>query len=126
MRLRAVAQDRDTAALMGIPVKRMIAITFAGALALAGLGGVLLAPVFFVHPEVGGVISLRAFCASIVGGFGSLPGAIAGGLLLGVAETLGGAYISQAFRDGIAFILLIAVLVFRPSGLFGEKTGERA
>lgn len=126
IRLRAVAQDRDTAALMGIPVRRMIAVTFAGAMLLAGLGGVLLAPVYFVHPEVGSAVSLKAFSASIVGGFGSVPGAIVGGLLLGVAEMLAGAYISQAFRDGIAFVLLIAVLVFRPSGLFGEKAGERA
>jgi branched-subunit amino acid ABC-type transport system permease component/ABC-type branched-subunit amino acid transport system substrate-binding protein len=124
--LRAVAQDRETAALMGIPVQRMIAVTFAGALMLAGLGGVLLAPIYFVHPEVGSAISLKAFCASIVGGFGSVPGAIVGGVLLGVAETLAGAYLSQGYRDGIAFILLIAVLIFRPSGLFGEKSGERA
>ncbi len=126
LRLRAVAQDRETASLMGIPVRRMIGITFAGAMMLAGLGGVLLAPIYFVHPEVGGAISLKAFSASIVGGFGSVPGAIVGGVLLGVAETLAGAYLSQGYRDGIAFVLLIAVLVFRPSGLFGEKSGERA
>jgi branched-chain amino acid transport system permease protein len=126
IRLRAVAQDRDTAALMGIPVPRMIALTFAGALVLAGLGGVLMAPIYFVHPEMGSAFSLKAFCASIVGGFGSVPGAIAGGILLGVVETLAGAYISQAFRDALAFVLLIAVLVFRPGGLFGEKSGDRA
>jgi branched-subunit amino acid ABC-type transport system permease component/ABC-type branched-subunit amino acid transport system substrate-binding protein len=126
VRLRAVAQDRETAGLMGIPVKKMIAIAFAGAVLLGGLGGVLLAPVYFVHPEVGSAVSLKAFSASIVGGFGSVPGAILGGLLLGVAEQLAGAYISQAFRDGIAFVLLILVLIFKPSGLFGEKSGERA
>ena len=125
VRLRAVAQDRDTASLMGIPVPLMIAVTFAGACMLAGLGGALLAPVYFVQPEMGSMFSTKAFAASIAGGFGSIPGAIVGGLLLGVIETLTGAYLSQAFRDGIAFVLLIAVLIFRPSGLFGEKAGDR-
>ncbi len=125
VRLRAVAQDRDTASLMGIPVPLMITVTFAGACMLAGLGGALLAPVYFVQPEMGSMFSTKAFAASIAGGFGSIPGAIVGGLLLGVIETLTGAYVSQAFRDGIAFVLLIAALIFRPSGLFGEKAGDR-
>jgi branched-chain amino acid transport system permease protein len=125
VRLRAVAQDRETAALMGIPVRTMIAAAFAGGCMLAGIGGALLAPVYFVQPEMGGMFSLKAFAASIVGGFGSLPGAIAGGVILGVVETLTGAYLSQAFRDGIAFVLIIGVLIFRPSGLFGEKSGDR-
>jgi branched-chain amino acid transport system permease protein len=125
VRLRAVAQDRETAALMGIPVRQMIAAAFAGGCMLAGIGGALLAPVYFVQPEMGGMFSLKAFAASIAGGFGSLPGAIAGGLILGVVETLTGAYLSQAFRDGIAFVLIIGVLIFRPSGLFGEKSGDR-
>ncbi len=125
VRLRAVAQDRDTAMLMGIPARTMIAVTFAGACMLAGLGGALLAPVYFVQPEMGSMFSTKAFAAAIAGGFGSIPGAIVGGLLLGVMETLAGAYVSQALRDGIAFVLLIGVLIFRPSGLFGEKSGER-
>ena len=100
------------------PNYQMWQITFAGACMLAGAGGALLAPVYFVQPDMGAMFSTKAFAASIAGGFGSIPGAIAGGLLLGVIETLTGAYLSQAFRDGIAFVLLIAVLIFRPSGLF--------
>lgn len=124
--MRATAQDRATAQLLGIRVDRIVAITFIYSVLLGTVAGLLVAPIFTVTKEMGGLIALKAFAASIVGGFGSIPGAIIGGLLIGVVEALGGFYISPAYTDAIAFVILIGVLLVKPSGLFGERVSEKA
>lgn len=124
--MRATAQDRATAQLLGIRVDRIVAITFVYSVLLGTVAGLLVAPIFTVTKEMGGLIALKAFAASIVGGFGSIPGAIIGGLLIGVVEALGGFYISPAYTDAIAFVILIGVLLVKPSGLFGERVSEKA
>jgi branched-chain amino acid transport system permease protein len=124
--MRATAQDRGTAQLLGIRVDRIVAITFIYSVLLGAIAGLLVSPIFTVTKEMGGLISLKAFAASIVGGFGSIPGAILGGLLIGVVENLGGYYISSDYKDAIAFVILIGVLLLRPSGLFGERVSEKA
>ncbi|MCL8208106.1 MAG: branched-chain amino acid ABC transporter permease [Actinomycetia bacterium] len=124
--MEATAQDQTTARLLGIPVNRMIAITFAYAAILGGLAGALVGPIYFVQPTLGASIALKAFAASIVGGFGNTVGAIIGGLFIGVAETLGAAYISVPYKDAYAFVILVLFLFLRPQGIFGEKIGEKA
>jgi branched-chain amino acid transport system permease protein len=124
--MRATAQDRTTARLIGIRVRRIVAITFVYSALLGTISGLLVAPIFTVTKEMGALIALKAFAASIVGGFGSIPGAIVGGLAIGVIETFGGFYISSAYVDAIAFVILIAVLLVRPQGLFGERVAEKA
>ncbi|MBV8074369.1 MAG: branched-chain amino acid ABC transporter permease [Candidatus Eremiobacteraeota bacterium] len=124
--MRATAQDRATAQLLGIRVDRIVAITFVYSVLLGAVAGILISPIFTVTKEMGGLIALKAFSASIVGGFGSIPGAIIGGLLIGVVEALGGYYIDPSYKDAIAFVILIAVLLLRPSGLFGERVAEKA
>jgi branched-chain amino acid transport system permease protein len=124
--MRAVAVDRDTAALMGIPVQKVLAGTFAYSSVLAALAGILLAPLFFVTTEMGTLVGLKGFVAMIIGGFGSLPGAILGGLLLGVSENLGAYWISSTYKDVIAFGLLLLFLAVRPQGLLPERHADRA
>lgn len=124
--MRAVAVDRDTAALMGIPVQKVLAGTFAYSSVLAALAGILLAPLFFVTTEMGGMVGLKGFVAMIIGGFGSIPGAIVGGLLLGVSENLGAYWISSTYKEAIAFVLLLVFLAVRPQGLLPERTADRA
>jgi branched-chain amino acid transport system permease protein len=124
--MQATAQDRTTARLLGIRVSRIVAITFVYSVLLGTISGFLVSPIFSVTKEMGGLIALKAFAGSIVGGFGSIPGAIIGGLAIGVVETFGGFYISAAYTDAIAFVILIAVLMFRPQGLFGERIAEKA
>lgn len=123
--MRAVAQDREVARLMGIPTTRIISLIFAYACVLGGVAGVLLAPVFYVSADMGGMVSLKAFSATIIGGFGNVGGAVIGGLLLGLVEALGGAFLSSEYLDVISFGLLIAFLLFRPQGIFGEPPLER-
>lgn len=125
-RLQATSQDKEMASLLGIPVAGMVLITFAYSAALGGFAGVLVAPVLFVSVHMGALISLKAFAANIIGGFGSIPGAILGGLALGVVETFGAAYISVPYKDAIAFAVLLAFLLVRPQGLFGERIAEKA
>jgi branched-chain amino acid transport system permease protein len=93
---------------------------------LGTISGLLVSPIFSVTKEMGSLIALKAFAASIVGGFGNIPGAIVGGLAIGVIETFGGFYISSSYTDAIAFIILIGVLLLRPQGLFGERVAEKA
>ena len=124
--MRATAQDRATARLVGVRVGRIVAITFVYSALLGTISGLLVAPLFTVTKEMGALIALKAFAASIVGGFGSIPGAIVGGLTIGVIETFGGYYISSSYVDAIAFIILISVLLVRPQGLFGERVAEKA
>jgi branched-chain amino acid transport system permease protein len=124
--MRAVALDRDTAALMGIPVQRVLAGTFAYSSVLAALAGMLLAPLFFVTTEMGSLVGLKGFVAMIIGGFGSIPGAIIGGLLLGVGENWSAYLLSSTYKDAIAFVLLLAFLAVRPQGLLPERSADRA
>jgi branched-chain amino acid transport system permease protein len=124
--LRACAQNRDAALLMGIPVGWVTNVSFAGGAALGGTLGVLIGAVFFVDPFIGDVPLLKGFIVLILGGAGSPAGALVGGLLLGVVEALGAGYVSSNFQDGIAFVVLIVVLLVRPRGLFSGELVERA
>ena len=125
-KMQATSQDKEMASLLGIPVGTMIMLTFIYSAALGGLAGILVAPILFVSVGMGSSIALKAFAASIVGGFGDITGAIVGGLALGVIETFGAAYISVPYKDAFAFIVLIVFLLFRPQGIFGEKVAEKA
>ena len=125
-KLQATSQDKEMASLLGIPVALMVLITFGYSAALGGIAGVLVAPILFVSVGMGALISLKAFAANIIGGFGNIPGAILGGLALGVVETFGAAFISVPYKDAIAFALLLLFLLVRPQGLFGEKISEKA
>jgi branched-chain amino acid transport system permease protein len=125
-KLQATSQDKEMASLLGIPVVVMIMITFAYSAAVGGIAGMLVAPILFVSVNMAGIITLKAFAANIIGGYGSIPGAILGGLALGLAETLGAAYISVPYKDAFAFAMLLLVLLVRPQGLFGEKIAEKA
>lgn len=125
--MRATAQDKTMASLCGIPIDRVIMVTFAIGSILAAVAGVMVAMYYgVVHFFIGYVAGIKAFTAAVLGGIGNIPGAMVGGLLLGLVESLGAAYISSEFKDGFAFLILIFVLIFRPSGLLGEKVPERA
>ena len=125
-RLRATAQNPEMAQLLGIRLERMIAFTFVLAAVLAGVAAILVAPIFLVDIDLGVNVILKAFVAVIIGGFGSVPGAVVGGLLVGVLEILVAVHISSTYRDAITFVVLILFLLVRPQGLFGEKVSERA
>ncbi len=124
--MRAVAIDRDTAALMGIPVNAVLAGTFAYACVLSAIGGILMAPLFFVTTEMGTLAGVKGFVAMIIGGFGSIPGAIIGGLLLGFGENVAAFFISTTYKDAIAFLILLIFLLVRPEGIIPETTADRA
>jgi branched-chain amino acid transport system permease protein len=119
--IRATFQDREAAALMGVNTDFINTFTFSWGAGIAALAGGLLAPIFQVFPTMGAIVTAKSFAVVIVGGLGSFPGAILAGLLLGVAESLGAAYISSGYRDAIAFILIIVVLLVRPTGLLGKE-----
>ncbi|HEX2922395.1 MAG TPA: branched-chain amino acid ABC transporter permease [Chloroflexota bacterium] len=123
--MRATAQDKQTARLMGVNIGLMTALTFAFASALGGLAGILLAPTFYISVSMGVRVGIKAFVASIIGGWGSIPGAMAGGLLIGLVEVLAAAYISSLYKDVFAFLLLILFLVVMPRGIFGEKVAQK-
>jgi branched-chain amino acid transport system permease protein len=123
--MQATAQDLNMARLAGIRVNRTIAAAFALGAILSGIGGLLVAPIYLAEPTMGGSLGLKGFVVGVIGGFGNLPGAVVGGLLLGIIETFGARYISSDFRDAYAFIIMIGVLTAWPRGLFGEKIGER-
>jgi branched-chain amino acid transport system permease protein len=125
-KMQATSQDKEMASLLGIPVALMIMITFVYSATLGGLAGILVAPIIFVSVGMGSAIALKAFAASIIGGFGDVKGAIVGGLALGLIETLGAAYVSVPFKDGFAFLLLFAFLLMRPQGIYGERISEKA
>ena len=108
------------------PSPTMIMITFIYSAVLGGLAGILVAPVLFVSIQMGSTIALKAFAATIIGGFGDVAGAIIGGLALGIIETFGAAYISVPYKDGFAFLVLVLFLMFRPQGIFGERVAEKA
>lgn len=120
MSIEAMAQDREGALLVGIDTRRVALITFALSGVLAAIAGSLIAPLVLVFPTMGAVIVLKAFVIVILGGMGSVPGAIIGGYLLALAETMAGTYVAFAFSELIAFALLVLVLVVKPTGLFAK------
>lgn len=124
--MRAAALDKDAAMLMGINIDNIISITFAIGSALAGAAGVLVGILYNrIDPLMGVMPGLKAFIAAVLGGIGIIPGAIFGGLFMGIAETLTKAYISSKLSDAIAFGILILVLIIKPSGLLGKKSSEK-
>jgi branched-chain amino acid transport system permease protein len=121
--MRATFQDLEAASLMGIRIDRIYSFTFMLGAGLAAAAGTLLGPIFTVHPYIGNLANAKAFAIVIIGGLGSFTGAVTAGLLLGVFESLGAGYVSSGYQDAVGFILLIVILIFRPTGLFG-KTGQ--
>ncbi|HHV79856.1 MAG TPA: branched-chain amino acid ABC transporter permease [Firmicutes bacterium] len=124
--MRAVSEDREVARLMGIDTDFNMRLTYAISSALGAMAGVLIAPVFFAFSEMGRSFGLRAFSSFVLGGTDSIVGAVIGGLLIGLMENLAGVYISTQYKDVVSFVVLIAVLVWRPTGLFGERGEQRA
>ncbi len=124
--MRAVSEDRDAAQLMGINVNRIISTTFAIGSALAAVAGVLLcSTVPTLQPTTGAMPGIRAFTAAVLGGIGSIPGAMLGGILIGVIETFAKAYVSTQFSDAIVFSVLIIILLVKPAGLLGKQIQEK-
>jgi branched-chain amino acid transport system permease protein len=125
--MRAASYDKSTARLMGINVDRVISFTFAIGAAFAGLGGVLYAIAYSsIWSQLGILPGLKAFVAAVLGGIGSIPGAFVGALIMGQAEAMTMSYISTPMRDAVAFAILIIVLLVKPTGIFGEPSGEKA
>jgi branched-chain amino acid transport system permease protein len=133
--MRATAQSPDLAALMGVNPNSVIAATFVIGAALAAIAGIMVSAYYgLAHYYMGFLLGLKAFSAAVLGGIGNVAGAMLGGMLLGIVESLGAGYIGPLtggflgsnYQDVFAFFVLILVLVFRPSGLLGERVGERA
>jgi branched-chain amino acid transport system permease protein len=122
--MQAASQNQIAAYYMGIPVKRLNGLVWGLAAAVAAVAGLLLAPITFVHANMG-FIGLKAMPAAVVGGFGSLPGAIVGGLIIGVVESLSGFYLPEGFKDIAAYVVVLIMLVVKPNGLFGEKLRKK-
>ncbi len=123
--MRAVTEDRDAARLMGIDVERTFLITFGIGAALAGVAGVLLAPVYSLTPQVGGNFIFAAFAVVVVGGLGSVPGAYVGGFLIGAVEAFSGYYLDPTLGSAFYFLVFLIVLIVRPAGLFGRAGSEK-
>ncbi len=123
--MRASAMDHDIASAMGIPVNRMNALTLAIGSGLAAAAGILAAPIVYVNPAMGAAVGLKGFAAAILGGLGSIPGAIAGGLVFGVVEAISAGFISSSYTKGIAFFVVVIVLMLKPSGIVGETVIEK-
>jgi len=119
--MQAVAQNRTLATVLGIDVSRLVTLTFVLNAALAAVAAILIAPVYLVKYDIGIGLGLKAFYAAIIGGFNQIRGALLGGLLVGVVETFSAAYISCQFRDAFALVILLAVLLLKPEGLWGVK-----
>jgi branched-chain amino acid transport system permease protein len=122
--MQAASQNQLAAYYMGIPVQRLNGIAWGLAAAVAAVAGLLLAPITFVHANMG-FIGLKAFPAAVVGGFGSLPGAIVGGLIIGIVESLSGFYLPDGFKDTAAYVVVLVMLMVKPNGLFGEKLRKK-
>ncbi len=122
--MQAMSQNQLAAYYMGIPVKRFSSLIWAISAAVAAIAGILLAPLTFIHANMG-LIGIKAFPAAVIGGFTSLPGAIVGGLIIGVVEQLAGFYLMEGFKDAAPFIVVLAMLIFKPNGLFGERLAKK-
>ena len=123
--MRAAAQDRETASAMGISVNATNALTFAIGSGLAAAAGILAAPIVYVNPAMGSAVGQKGFAAFILGGAGSIPGAIVGGLTFGVLEAISAGFISSAYTKGIAFVVTVMVLMLKPSGMVGEARVDK-
>lgn len=124
--MRAVAQDSVMASLLGINADKVISVTFVIGSGLAATAGIMIAMYYgLVNYYIGYIAGMKAFTAAVLGGIGSIPGAMLGGIILGVAESMGASYISSEFKDAYAFVILIAILLIRPSGIFGGSTEEK-
>lgn len=121
--MRATFQDKDVAAAMGINTKRIYAVTFALGSAMAAAAGSLLSMVYNVMPTMGALTSAKSFAVVILGGLGNFAGAIIGALIVGVSEALAGTFISTGYKDAVAFVLLLLILMVKPSGIMGKKGG---
>jgi branched-chain amino acid transport system permease protein len=124
MAMRATAQSQTAAQLMGVSVKQIFSLTWAISAGISGVAGVLIAPIIYLDPNLG-IIAVKAFAGAILGGFGSIPGAIVGGMLLGVLENLSGYFFNAGIKQVSTYILLILVLIVKPSGLFGAATMKK-
>lgn len=122
--MQASSQNQLAAYYMGIPVQRLNGLVWALAAAVAAIAGLLLAPITFVHANMG-FIGLKAFPAAVVGGFSSLPGAIVGGLVIGLVESFSGFYLPDGFKDVAAYVVVLIMLMVKPNGLFGEKLRKK-
>jgi branched-chain amino acid transport system permease protein len=121
--MRAMSQNREACAVVGVDVQRVAMVTFALSAALAAVAAALVSPLFNIFPDMGTTLTLKAFAAVVAGGFGYVNGAIAASFLIGLTEALAGSYVSYAYKDAIAFLIMIAVLLWRPQGLFGRRIG---
>jgi branched-chain amino acid transport system permease protein len=121
--MRAMSQNREACAVVGVDVQKVAMVTFGLSAALAAAAAVLVSPLFNIFPDMGTGLTLKAFAAVVAGGLGYVNGAIAASFLIGVTEALAGSYISYAYKDAIAFLIMIAVLLWRPQGLFGRRLG---
>ena len=119
--IRATAQDRDAAQLMGINVRSMSVLAMGLGTALAGIAGALLAPTYYIFPQVGGPFTLKAFVVVVLGGMGSIVGATLGGVLIGVTESLSAVYIASGLKELVVYVLFLLVLLFKPAGLLGKS-----
>ena len=122
--MQATSQNQLAAAYMGIPVRRVNMMIWGLSAGVAAFAGILLAPVTFVHSNMG-FIGLKAFPAAVVGGFGSVPGAIVGGLIIGLVEAFAGRYMPEGFKDIAAYVVVLVVLLIKPSGIFGETARKK-
>ena len=122
----ATSHNHLAAQLVGINVRLVLFLSFGLSAALGAIAGILIAPITTTSYDVGVMLGLKGFAAAILGGMGSVVGAVIGGLVLGIAETMSAGYLSSAYKDVIAFVIILAVLFLLPSGLFGKRGGERA
>jgi branched-chain amino acid transport system permease protein len=122
--MQAASQNQLAAYYMGIPVRQLNGLAWGLSAAVAAIAGILLAPITFVHANMG-FIGLKAFPAAVVGGFGSLPGAIVGGLVIGIVESLSGFYLPEGVKDIAAYVVVLLMLMLKPNGLFGEKLRKK-
>jgi branched-chain amino acid transport system permease protein len=121
--MRAVSQNREVAQVVGIDIRWIGLVTFCVSASLAGLAAALIAPLQTISPTMGALLTLKAFAVVVIGGLGKVTGAVYAAFLVGLAEALATVYVSSEYKDAVAFLLMIAFLIWRPRGLFGQKVG---